>query len=219
MKLNCLRCKADVVAEEVQSYNFREEEFDECLHTFKLLKCPHCGRPFLIEQVYDTSVFYSDDDFCTSDVKEEILYPKLDKNINSKLPKYIDHAFKEAQKCFKCHAFTASVIMCRKTLEGICKEYKIEKGNLQKKLENMKKNKIIDDNLWEWADTLRLAGNDAAHDLDIIFDKVDAQDSIDFTYALIDYIFTYRKAFELFKQRRQKFKLNKEKNEEKEENQ
>jgi hypothetical protein len=55
-------------------------------------------------------------------------------------------------------------------------------------------------------------------DLDIIFDEVDAQDSIDFTYALIDYLFTYKKAFELFKQRRQKLKLNKEKNEEKEEN-
>lgn len=175
-----------------------------------MLKCPHCGRPFLIEQVYDSF---------SSDVKEEILYPKPDKNINSKLPKYIDDAFKEALQCFKCEAFTASVIMCRKTLEGICKEYRIETRHLYDKLKTMKQNKIIDDNLWEWADTLRLAGNDAAHDLDIIFDEVDAQDSIDFTYALIDYLFTYKKAFELFKQRRQKLKLNKEKNEEKEENQ
>jgi hypothetical protein len=31
MKLNCLRCKADVVAEEVQSYNFKEEFEDEYL--------------------------------------------------------------------------------------------------------------------------------------------------------------------------------------------
>ncbi|MBD2255647.1 DUF4145 domain-containing protein [Nostoc parmelioides] len=204
--LTCLTCKAFVNAEEINNYTIEiHDEYPlattngEMLITFNkysFFKCPKCFKPLVTCTEYDNEP--------SSEDKLTILYPTSNKTISSEVPTYIKKAFDEAILCFNSNAFTASVIMCRKTVEGICKERGIEKNTLQKKLEIMKEEGIIDQNLYDWANILRLAGNDAAHDLDVVFDIADAQDIVDFTYAIIDYIFTYRKKFESFKKRRQK---------------
>ena len=208
MILHCLTCKALVDAKQIAEdtrettdMDFPEATYDGTLlrtyiqYTF--LKCPKCFNPFLTKRVY------SNDDSCLYDIFLT-LYPISPKAINSEINIYIKKAFEEALLCFDTSAYTACVILCRKTIEGICKEYNIEKGNLSKKLIELKNQGVIDDNLYDWADALRIAGNDAAHDLDVTFSRKDAQDIIDFTYAIIDYIFTYRKKFQLFKKRKDK---------------
>ncbi len=60
----------------------------------------------------------------------------------------------------------------------------------------------IDQKLMTWADELRLIGNDAAHDLDIVIEKVDAQDALDFVEAILMYAFSLTRKFEEFKNRR-----------------
>jgi hypothetical protein len=207
MILNCFTCKALVDAQEISKYEenitddedynasvFDGETFVSTFKAYTFLKCPNCKNPFL------TCTLYNDDFVPYYQVTT--LYPTPNKTISSEVAVYIKKAFEEALLCFNTQAFTACVIMCRKTVEGICKEHKIQKGNLQDKLEAMKKQGIIDDNLFNWADALRLAGNDAAHDLDVTFSSEDAQDIINFTYAIIDYVFTYRKKFEEFKNRK-----------------
>ena len=57
--------------------------------------------------------------------------------------------------------------MCRKTLEGICVRHGVKERNLVKSLEKMKIDGIIDERLFEWADVMRHAGNDAAHDVNV----------------------------------------------------
>lgn len=203
MILNCLNCKAFVDAIEVADYKNEITDDYELSRTFKeykFLKCPICSNPFLTHSLFNDDIM--------SSYKSSVLYPTPNKTITSEVATYIKIAFEEAQLCFENRAFTACVIMCRKTVEGICKEYNIENENLYKKLKLMKEQGIIDQNLYDWADTLRLAGNDAAHDLNVTFAFEDAQDIIDFTYAIIEYVFTYRKKFELFKQR----KINPDKN-------
>ncbi|MEA5507367.1 DUF4145 domain-containing protein [Halotia wernerae UHCC 0503] len=167
---------------------------NELLRTFQeymFLKCPQCSNPFVISFIYDNE--YRNESV--------ILYPKHNKLINSEIPISIKNAFDEALRCFENGIFTACVIMCRKTIEGICKEHNVENKNLKAQLIVMKEQGLIDQNLFDWADMLRLYGNDAAHDLDVTFCSEDAQDVIDFTYVIIEYVFTYRKKFELLRER------------------
>ncbi|HEY9649709.1 MAG TPA: DUF4145 domain-containing protein [Coleofasciculaceae cyanobacterium] len=136
-----------------------------------------------------------------TDFSQSTLYPP-ENQVDASLPNQIRTAFEEALKCFEAQAFTASVILCRKTLEGICKEHSINNGNLKNKLEEMKNKGIIEQRLFEWADALRISGNDAAHDLDITFSELDAKDIVEFTKALLEYVFTFRNKFEQFMKRR-----------------
>ena len=61
---------------------------------------------------------------------------------------------------------------------------------------------LIDGRLKEWADQLRLTGNEAVHDVDAKVSHQDARDTLDFTKALSEYVFTFRDKFEEFKKRR-----------------
>lgn len=92
--------------------------------------------------------------------------------------------------------------MCRRTLEGICAHHKIQEGNLAKSLKKLKDDGVIEQRLFEWAESLRDVGNEAAHDVDARVSKEEARDLIDFTRALVEYIFTLTETFKKFKARR-----------------
>ena len=94
--------------------------------------------------------------------------------------------------------------MCRKTVEGICSEHGITEGNLEKSLRKMRDSGTIDSRLFEWADELRLSGNEAAHGVDLTFSRQDAQDILDFARALLEYVFTFKDRFDSFRKRRKK---------------
>jgi hypothetical protein len=94
--------------------------------------------------------------------------------------------------------------MCRKTLEGICSEHGIIERTLAASLEKMRSAGIIDSRLFEWANALRISGNEAAHGVATTFSREDAQDIIEFSRALLEYVFTFRDRFEAFQQRRRK---------------
>ena len=132
------------------------------------------------------------------------LYPAQDTRVNPTLPTPIKNAYAEALACLKAKAFTASAIMCRKTLEGVCAEHGVVDRSLVAALEEMKNRGIIESRLFEWADALRIAGNEAAHDVGITFAKEDARDMVEFKNALLEYVFTFRDRFEEFQKRRTK---------------
>ena len=60
----------------------------------------------------------------------------------------------------------------------------------------------IDARLFEWSDALRLAGNEAAHGVATKISETDARDILEFTNAILDYMFSYRDRFEQFRKRR-----------------
>jgi hypothetical protein len=91
--------------------------------------------------------------------------------------------------------------MCRKTLEGICGAHGIQERSLKASIAQLKEKGIIEHKLFEWADALRNFGNDAAHDVAVTVGPQDAGDMIDFTHALLEYVFTIQERFEAFKTR------------------
>ena len=64
----------------------------------------------------------------------------------------------------------------------------------------MKEKGIIENRLFEWADALRISGNEAAHGVNSNISSQDAKDILEFTHALLEYVFTFQEKFEEFKE-------------------
>ncbi|EFA73635.1 hypothetical protein B7O87_01415 [Cylindrospermopsis raciborskii CENA303] len=207
--LNCVTCKGLVNAKEIDSYFTPIQTKDSMANSpdkigtkykFTFLQCTKCSHPFITRTEYsDNPEHYNDPTYG----QPKTLYPTSEKTISSEIPTYIRTVLEEAIRCYANKAFIASVIMCIKTLEYICKDYKIEAVSLEKKLNKMKEQEIIDQNLYDWADRLRVTENDFVHK-SITCGATDAQHIINFTYTVTDYIFTYRKKIEHFKQNSKK---------------
>ena len=191
MKIECSSCECTVDARVVSRYE--PTNWEDPPPRYSFLKCNRCQEPMLISE----EPAYDDDYFSPT-----LLYPPPDKEFDNSVPKPIRVTFREAQACFKGKTYTASAIMCRKTLEGICEAHGIRKGRLVDKLKEMKQKELIEKRLFEWADALRLFGNEAAHDVDVTISKDDAKDILEFSEALIEYVFTFRDRFNSFIKRR-----------------
>ena len=74
------------------------------------------------------------------------------------------------------------------------------------RLKRVQDNRIIDQTILQWADGVRIVGNDAAHDLKMEITKTDAKDTLDFTEAVLLYVFVLQSRFSEFQERRKKAK-------------
>ncbi|WP_337289055.1 DUF4145 domain-containing protein [Candidatus Methylomirabilis sp.] len=161
---------------------------------YTLARCPRCGNPVL----FSHAVFPNG----TSDETHQMYPAQQQQRVSAAVPPSIAMAFTEALNCFNAKAFTACAIMCRKTLEGICAEHGVNERTLLDSLKQLKDQGVIENRLFEWADALRIVGNEAAHDVTVLVSAQDAKDLTDFTNALLEYTFTFRDKFEQFKKRR-----------------
>lgn len=196
MIFECNQCGAFVEAEEAGAYQYPAHDRKPG-GRYVLLKCLKCGEPSLVLQenvgnmaegdIWDTPV---------------ALFPNQGMRVNPSAPKPIRQAYEEASRCFRSGAYAAAAIMCRRTLEGICEVHSAKARNLAKSLEKLKSDGTIDARLFEWADELRIAGNEAAHDVNAVTSKRDAADMLEFTNAILDYLFSFRDKFVKFKDRR-----------------
>lgn len=196
--MHCPRCETVVAARLVNTYSIREEEEspDETLE-FLFLKCPECGRPFLAERTN----YWVGGPHEWHYEQPTVIYP-AERALDASVPKAIADSYDEAQRCFRAAAFTASAVMCRRTAEAICVHHGKNKGVLAQRLKEMLADEIIERRMFEWAEALREVGNEAAHRVDIVVTKEDARDLLDFTRALIEYIFTFTESFKKFRERR-----------------
>ena len=94
------------------------------------------------------------------------------------------------------------VIMCRKCLEAFCVELEASGSDLKSRLADLERKGAIESKLYQWADQLRVVGNDAAHDLNIVIDHDDASDAVDFVEATMLYAFILTRKFQSFLARR-----------------
>ncbi len=196
MSIECPHCDACVVAEP-HGYYVRYIEPREGLPArWTLLACREKGHPLLVVQEDFGRGIFEDD-------KPYRMYPPQERRLNDLIPRKLRNAHEEARRCFRSKAYKATVVMCGITLEGACELQGAEKKfTLEKKLEDMKNNGKIDNKLWEWAESLRHVRNSSAHFNDEEVTRQDADDSIAFSEALLDYLYVLSARFEAMKQRR-----------------
>lgn len=194
MLVECLECSALVSGEVEGAYEYTESDMgiSECV---SLLSCPSCRQPILALQYEWEEGKWG---------KPARVYPADRLKVDPFMPKALQESLSEALRCFKAKAYTATAIMCRKTVEGLCVAHGLAAGSLASRVKALKEQGVIESRLFEWADELRLFGNDAAHDVDLTLSADDARDLLEFTHALTEYVFAYRRRFENFKKRKEK---------------
>ena len=167
-------------------------------HYFVCL-CRRCSQPFLIRH----SLFGVPGEFETI-TDESILYPTESKLIQTALPKSVKTAYDQAVKSLNASLFEPCVLMCRKCLEAVCKKSNAQGRDLSKRLVNLSEAGHIDSRLLSWAHEIRLIGNEAAHEIEVSITKEDARDILDFTEAILIYVFSLTRRFNSLKARRSK---------------
>ena len=158
MIVECLKCNAFIESIEISNFQYLRNE-NKPSGRYVFLKCKKCESPILINQENIGNM--ADGDIWS---KPFILFPQNEYKVNSEIPSILQKSINEAHLCYKVNAYTATAIMCRRALEGICFLKSISEKNLISSIKKLKDSGIIDSQLFEWANLLRVAGNEAAHD-------------------------------------------------------
>jgi hypothetical protein len=157
--------------------------------------CDICSQTLVIRRRIDESTGHRKGVF-------EILWPVLERNLSDTVPESLRQEHSEARACFNAKAYTATVVMVRRTLEGVCADHGISRKPLYAALDEMKSNGLIEGRLLEWAQGLRVLGNDAAHFTGRQVSSQDAKDALSLAEALIDYMYVFTAQFVQFRARR-----------------
>jgi uncharacterized protein DUF4145 len=92
--------------------------------------------------------------------------------------------------------------MVRRTLEGVCVQHGIRDVPLVKALKRMQEDGLIEGRLVEWAQALRVLGNEAAHFTGTRVTIEDAKDALALAEAILNYMYVFTEQFNEFMKRR-----------------
>jgi hypothetical protein len=126
---------------------------------YSIALCPQCNDPFLIKQSRYSVV----GEFGTVTTKV-VLYPTTSRLPADGIPEPVSRAYQQALRCFSTSSYEASALMCRRSLEALCKSFTASGKSLQAKLDALYAMEVIDKRLTQWAHGVRAIGNEAAHD-------------------------------------------------------
>jgi len=161
---------------------------------YALVQCNEC-RQVSVQVREDFGEGFDDD-------SPVVVYP-APRRLSWAVPSALRREFEEAQTCFSSKAYEATAVMVRRTLEGTCKESGIESRTLAEGLKKLEEKGHIDSTLAEWANALRLVGNEGAHYTGTQVTRDDAEDALAFAEALLDHAYVLRQRFAEFASRRE----------------
>ncbi len=159
-----------------KGYYYKASPRDEKRPEKLIYICPYCENP---------TAFIQDD----AGLKQ--IPGAIHGNDVSELPLTVKTLYDEVRRCVQYTAYTAAVLSMRKLLVHIA----VDKG--------AKENKpfiyyieFLDDNHWippsgnQWVDSIRKAGNEAAHEI-VILSEHEARQLLDFTEMLLKIIYEF----------------------------
>jgi hypothetical protein len=148
MIIECDVCATVVETDEVACYDCTNGEENSTKRQI-LVKCRRCNNTMLTMQDNIGNVLSGD--VWDSPVR---LWPLRETQLNTNIPDYINEIYEEALKCFCAKAYSATIILSKKTLKCISKNMGINEKDLASSLKMMKKKNIINDELYIWADKI-----------------------------------------------------------------
>ena len=191
MLINCPSCRAEVAAKELKQTS-ADSENGWWQYTF--LQCPSCDLPMLAEQEGSPGRDQMDWD------PPRRVWPEP-LNFSHVIPGNVRDSLTEAARCCESGAFTASVVMTGRALEGLVRDL-TEKQYLGDGIPELHNLGIIDKRLLDWAKALHIDRNIAAHATGQTFSADDAEDLLAFATAICEYVFVINQRFQEFQNRR-----------------
>jgi len=158
-----------------------------------LARCPACKGPLF--GVSQTS--HGPDDDWSYDPAERLWPEPAIIDVHLTIPASARRDIKDAQKCIAHGIYSAAVVLCGRALERLVKE-RASGRTLAEGLANLKSKGIIDERLSLWATALRKERNIGAHATDEEVSKENAQDVLDFTIAIFEYVYTLAEKYAQF---------------------
>jgi hypothetical protein len=201
MLIDCPHCASKVHGAVKGENNVSDEEGNGYKHV--LVECPSCKATLLgVSEQYMSG--YDGENYEISWSPLDRLWPAPDSELDWKIPEIASISLDEARQCLKAKCYSACAVMCGRALEGVCKDLKANTRNLADGLKYLKDQEIIDARLFEWGEALRKHRNLGAHASVERVTKEDAQDLVDFSIAICDYIYVLSAKFNDFKERQKK---------------
>ncbi|HEX5127836.1 MAG TPA: DUF4145 domain-containing protein [Rhodocyclaceae bacterium] len=158
-----------------------------------LVQCPSCKCA-----LFGSSVTVQDEfNNWSWDTAERLWPTPLVAEVGPAIPEAARRDIKDAQKCLTHGIYSASAVLCGRALERLIKE-KSGVPMIAKGLAELKAKGVIDERLFSWAEALRKERNIGAHASDEDTTKENAQDIIDFTIAIFDYVYTLSEKYEKY---------------------
>lgn len=186
--VECTTCRRWVAAERLGSVFIDRADW-----LVSLTKCPLCNEPILVGQYIEPP--------------DEVgpasrIWPDPARHLPYDVPPGPRADFAEADRCYSRGDYTAAAVMARRCLEGMTKELGATRGTLASRIKELKERGELNEILLNWADALRVVGNDAAHNTDERVSAEDAKDALVFAEAFAQHVYTLKKQFEAFQARR-----------------
>jgi hypothetical protein len=130
-----------------------------------------------------------------NDYEYETHYPlgTPDETIAAEIPNEVSVSFKEALRCRWVDAFSATVLMCRRSLQVSCDLEQAAGHDLYEQIDDLFSKGRITKTLKDMAHRIRLLGKRGAHadysDIDATIDENDAENGIIFLRHYLDHIY------------------------------
>lgn len=169
---------------------YEDQPFEAPPFRYEAGVCPKCDRAMLFVSEDFGLGLDEDEPYRLFPVQQDPLHPAIPENLRKDLA--------EARLCFKAKCFTATAIMVRRMTESLCAEHGEKEGNLFARLKVLKDRGIIEPRLYEWAELLRLFGNEGAHGGNSIT-KGEAQEALAMAEAVLDYVYSFQQRYNDFK--------------------
>ncbi|MGW8952655.1 DUF4145 domain-containing protein [Streptomyces sp. NPDC055709] len=197
--IQCPYCEAPTLGTQRGAWEIApegEDEFSPTLYT--LVSCDKCRAPQLLVQ---TSELKAGDYWGWTEPNRE--WPSDSSGpLSPSIPQAIAREMREARACFSAKLYTATAVMVRRTLEGMCVDQGTSKKALFAALGELRDANKIEGRLFEWAQALRVLGNQGAHFSKEAVSREDARDALELAEALLDYIYVFTAKYEEFQKRR-----------------
>jgi hypothetical protein len=189
--VQCFYCKKAVNATEAGTVH------DEGPNTIVperivLVSCDECGSGLVFRQ-YDSGDGWE---------RLDRVWPGARRRLSWAIPAELRREHEEAASCLEANAFTAAVVMVRRTLEGVATLHGVNGKNLMQSLAKMQDDGVLDPRLFEWSQALRVLGNEGAHYTGRTVSRKDATDALALAEAILDYLYVLTAKFNEFVKRR-----------------
>lgn len=191
--IDCPQCSVRVKAD-IKSWVGNAED-----EAYFLAECPSCKQALL-----GKAFVYQDERMNYEWSNAERMWPApADTEVSSSIPGAARRDIKDAQKCLSHGIYSAAAVLCGKALERLIQE-KAGANMIGKGLAELKAKGVIDERLFAWAEALRKERNIGAHASEQDTTRENAQDVIDFTIAIFDYVYTLSEKYDKYLTRKAK---------------
>jgi Domain of unknown function (DUF4145) len=192
--VHCPKCNSRTIGRAITRTIDDAANYPWIYFWYAAVECEVCSEVMIVQQSKDIGPYERK--------IPRMLWPRTSEEMSMTIPETLRREVGEAQACFRGASYTATVVMVRRTLEGLCVEHGLKSYPLFKALGQMKEQGLIDGRLLEWAQALRSLGNEGAHFTGNAVSREDAQDSLTFAEAILNYMYVFSEQFAEFKKRR-----------------